>query len=332
MKNNIEKKRFLPKVVFIVGPTASGKTALGLQLAQLYNGEIINADARQIYKKFSIGTGKPIGIRKRCCGYNAYLVEVPDHLKVKKSKEQILIPHYLMDFLPPEKAINLVDWRRYALKAIRGITKRNHLPIVVGGTGLYIKSLIDNYAIPPVEPNLKLRESFSKKSLDYLVNVLLKLDTQADTFVDIKNPRRVIRAIEIMTFTGKKISDLKKNKKPVIDALQLAIKIDRMDLNKKIDENVERMIADGWVQEVESLFNSGLKEDSSAMSSIGYREIGQYLKNKITLEEAVQRIKIVTKQYAKRQVTWFKKDDRIHYISTIKEAQMLIDKFKKQAD
>ena len=181
--------RKLPRVVCLVGPTSSGKTDLGLRLAKAFNGEIINADSRQIYKGFDIGTGKPRGKRGSFDGQRAFMVEG--------------VPHYMMDFLDPLKTFTVAEWRDKTLVAIRGIIRRKRLPIVVGGTGLYIKSLVDNLLFPHVEPQPAMRKAFEGRPLEELVRLLLGLDSDAAQAVDLKNPRRVIRALEVATLTGK---------------------------------------------------------------------------------------------------------------------------------
>ncbi|MBM3204821.1 tRNA (adenosine(37)-N6)-dimethylallyltransferase MiaA, partial [Candidatus Uhrbacteria bacterium] len=192
----------LPKVIFIVGATAAGKTALGIFLAQQFHGEIINADARQVYKHLTIGTGKPPdGTSDRYLGHRTYMVQG--------------IPHYFMDFLSPNKVYTVASWRKQAFKAINGITRRDHMPIVVGGTGLYIQSMVDNYQIPSVPPQDHFRKAMESKSLDELVRLLKNVDPDAINIVDLKNRRRVIRAMEVVTFTGKPFSAQRARSAPI---------------------------------------------------------------------------------------------------------------------
>ncbi len=325
----------LPRVLIVLGPTSSGKTGLSLQIARKLNGEIINADARQIYKKFNIGTGKPPGRRGKFMGHNAYLVRVPylreyEKLSInpkdKPGQESPYpeIPHYLMDFMDPKKIISVAEWRRLALKAIHGITRRGHLPIIVGGTGLYIKALVDNFAIPEVPPNYSMRKAYENQPLEKLVSLLLNMDPDAETSIDLKNPRRVIRALEICTFTGKPVSKLKTKRPPVIDAFQVGLKWPREELRKRINKSINRMMEEGWPEEVRRLHDSGISWNAPAMTSIGYREMARYIRGEILLSEAVEQAKKATFQYAKRQKTWFKKDNRIHWAKTEKQAQELI--------
>ncbi len=340
MRNSVKKsgaknKKSLPRVLIVLGPTSSGKTGLSLKVARKLNGEIINADARQIYKKFDIGTGKPPGRRGKFMGHDAFLVRVPysrDYEKLGINPEDKPghespypeIPHYLMDFMKPDKIISVAEWRRIALKAIRGITRRGHLPIIVGGTGLYIKTLVDNFAIPEVPPNYSMRKAYEKQPLEKLSGLLLKMDPDAETSVDLKNPRRVIRALEICTFTGKPISQLRIKRPPVIDAFQVGLKFTREELQKRIDKSINRMMEEGWPEEVRRLHDMGISWEAPAMTSIGYREMARYIRGEIMLEEAVALAKRATYQYAKRQETWFKKQPNIHWTKTEKEALELI--------
>ena len=339
MSNNtprLKSKKSLPRVLVIVGATSSGKTKLSLMAAREFNGEIINADARQIYTGCSIGTGKPPGRRGKYQGYNAFLVRVPYSFVFEKEginpsdpapdteKYFPEIPHYLMDFLPPDQIMSVSIWRERALKAVRGITARKHLPIMVGGTGLYVSALIDNFSIPRVPPNPALRQSFEAQPLNKLVNLLLRMDPTAGGVVDLKNPRRVIRALEICTFTGKPISKLRTRRPPVVDAFQIGIKWPREELRKRIDLAINRMMDEGWPEEVRKLHKNGISWSAPAMTSIGYREMGMYLRGEILLEEAIKRAKIATYQYAKRQETWFKRDKRIHWAESDEQAMELI--------
>ncbi len=325
----------LPRVLVILGPTSSGKTGVSLKIARELNGEIINADARQIYRKLTIGTGKPPGRRGKFLGHSSYLVRVPysrDYEKLGINPEDLPgqespypeIPHYLMDFMDPKKIMSVAEWRRVALKAINGIHRRGHLPIIVGGTGLYIKALVDNFAIPEVPPNPSLRSSYEKQPLNKLVDLLLKMDPDAETSVDLKNPRRVIRALEICTFTGKPVSQLRVKLTPVIDAFQVGIKWPREVLRERINQSITRMMEEGWPEEVRRLHDGGISWNAPAMTSIGYREIAAYIRGEIMLDEAILRAKRATYQYAKRQETWFKKDTRINWAKNEKQAMELI--------
>ncbi len=313
-KKTVKKaKNGLPKVLFVVGPTSSGKTDLAVKIAKEFKGEIINADARQIYKQVDIGTGKPKGRRGEYRKYGAFMYKG--------------VPHYLMDFLPPTEIYSAAEWREAALKAIKGIVRRGHLPIVVGGTGLYITAIVDNLKFPNVEPQPALRAAYEKKDLDDLVSLLLLIDPGAGTIVDLKNKRRVIRALEVITFTGEKFSELRKKGNPLIDAYEIGIERTPEELNARIEKAVEEMVENGLVHEVRELMKQGVPGNAPALTSLGYREFMEYFKGKLTLEEAVKRLKKLTRDYAKRQRTWFKRDTGIHWVKSDGEAMKLVRKW-----
>ncbi len=303
----------VPKIICLVGPTASGKTALGIALAKRFSGEIVNADSRQVYKGFEIGTGMPAGKRGTIDGHRAFVSEG--------------VPHYLMDYLEPMEISSVTEWREKALVAIKGIEKRKHVPMVVGGTGLYLQSLVDNYSFPQVAPNPTMRAALETKSLPELVSILLKIDPAAEQAVDLKNQRRVIRALEVATFTGKPFSEQKTKGKPLVEALQIGVLRSREELIERIDAAVDEMIARGWVVEIKRAIDSGIREDAPAMTSIGYRELLSYIHGDEELEVAVKKTKQAVHRYAKRQVTWFKRDTRIHWVKNEQEAVELVEKF-----
>lgn len=284
---------------------------LGIRLAKACKGEIINADARQVFQEFDIGTGKPIGGRRTSVGARKmYLFEG--------------VPHYLMDFLPPTETMTVAEWQEKALIAAKGITKRGKLPIVVGGTGLYIQSLIDNYNIPQVPPQPEFRKAMETRSLDELVKLLVRIDPDAERLMDLKNPRRVLRALEVATFTGKPFTKQKGASKPVIDPFLIAIKRERDELRARINLAVEAYVEAGWLDEIRKVRAQGIPWDAPAMTSIGYRELGAYIRGECSLDDAVKKTKDATWQYAKRQLTWFKRDARIHWVKNEDEAEALV--------
>ena len=304
-------KRALPRVLCIVGATSSGKTLLGIRLAKRFGGEVINADARQVFQAFDIGTGKPMGGKRTSVGSRKmYLFED--------------VPHYLMDFLPPDKTMTVAEWQEKALVAVKGITTRKKLPIVVGGTGLYIQALVDNYVIPQVPPQPEFRKAMETKPLAELVRLLLRADPDAKDKVDLKNPRRVLRALEVSTFTGKPFTQQKVSAKAVIDPFMIAIKRERDELRARLNEAVESYIEAGWLDEIRKVRDMGIPWDAPAMTSIGYRELGAYIRGECTIDEAVRKTKEATWQYAKRQLTWFKRDQRIHWVKDEDEAEELV--------
>lgn len=309
-------KKALPKIVCIVGPTASGKTALSLRLAKKFNGEVINADSRQVYKVFDIGTGKPPGRWGIKNGRRAYVVDG--------------VPHYLMDFLSPTEAFTVPEWRDATLKAVRGITKIGSLPFVVGGTGLYIQSLIDNFQFPQIAPNSTFRAALETKPLAELVKLLIKLDPDAEQDVDLKNPRRVIRALEVITFTGKPFTKQKILGKPLVEALQIAIDWPRDELYRRNDAAVDDMLERGWVDEIKRVLKKKVPETAPAMTSIGYRELLRAIKGDMSMGTAADATKQAVRRYAKRQMTWFRKDLRIHWVKDEDEAVKLVEEWTQE--
>ena len=296
--NKIQEK---PKLIVILGSTASGKTELALELAKKNNGEIINADSRQIYKEMDIGTGN------RENGY--WILDI-----------------HLIDIINPNQKFSLSQYKKLAIEKIREIQERNKTPFLVGGTGLYISSIVDNLEIPKAPPDNKIREKLSKLSSEELFEELKKIDLKSAEIIGGNNKRKLIRALEVYEITGKPFSAQQTKGRPLFDVLQIGIKTDREKLYKKIDQRVDKMIEMGLVKEVQNLTKK-YSFDLPAMSGIGYQEIGLYLQNKTTLEEAVQRMKFRTHQYARRQMTWFRRDERIEWIEDYKEAERLVEKF-----
>jgi tRNA dimethylallyltransferase len=308
----------LPRVLCIVGPTGAGKTRLGISLAKKIQGEIINADARQIYRGFDIGTGKPLhGRRVRLHGDTILLVEG--------------VPHYLMDFLPPTKTFTVAEWKRRALTIIKKIIDRGKVPIIVGGTGLYVQALIDHYRIPAVPPNPNYRTAMEEKTLEELVQMLKQMDPEAARRIDTKNRRRVMRALEVITFSGKPFSEQRIKTSPLVDALLLAPFRTREELHELINRSVDNMMKEGWLGEVCKLAAAGIPWDAPAMTSIGYKELGAISRGEeVDLAQTVEQIKRATRQYAKRQMTWFKRDARIHWVKTVHEAESIVKKWLKE--
>jgi len=294
------------KLIVICGTTACGKTSLSLDLAQKYNGEIISADSRTVYQDINIGTAKP------------------------SLEERLKVPHYLIDVVHLNQKFTLAQFKQQALVIINEIHRRYKVPFLVGGNGLYISSIVDNLDIPSVPPDQKLRKKLEKKivkhGLDYLWQKLIKLDPGTTSFVEKQNPRRIIRALEVCLKTKKPFSQLRQKKECLFNVLQIGIKLNKKELVQKINQRIEQMIKQGLVEEVKDLVKK-YPSDISALKTIGYQEIISYLQNKISLEEAIDLIKKNTRQYARRQMTWFKKDKTIKWIDNIEEAEKLIKDF-----
>ena len=300
------KLKIKPKILVIVGPTASGKSALAIKIAQKFDGEIVSADSRQVYKGMDIGTAKP------------------------SRKEIAAVPHHIINIKNSDENYTVSEYKRDAVKVINKILKNKKLPILVGGTGLYIKAVIDNLYIPKVAPDPKLRKKLEKEiekyGLNFVFNKLIKLDPEAAYIVDPNNPRRIIRALEIAIKTKKPFSAQRQSGKPIFDFLEIGIGASQRELNDRINKRVDLMIKTGLMEEVKNLTKKyGTKQQS--FDAIGYREIIGYLDGKITFKEAVELIKKNTRNYAKRQMTWFRKDVRICWINHPEQAEKLVAKF-----
>jgi len=269
-----------PKVIVIVGPTASGKTSLSIKLAKKMNGEIISADSRQVYRGLNLGTGK-----------------------VTK-KEMSGIKHYLLDVADPKKVFTVTDFVRLGEKAITDIHARGKMPIICGGTGFYIQALVDGLIIPEVPPNPNLRKILEKKKLVDLLEILKKLDPKRYKNIDKKNPRRIIRAIEIAKALGK-VPTLKTTSR--YDPEFIKISLPKEVLEKRIHERLLARLKAGMVNEVKNLHAKGLSWKRMENLGLEYRFIARYLQNKITKEEMVEQLETAIRQYAKRQITWFKR-------------------------
>lgn len=299
-----------PKLLCIVGPTSSGKTSAALAFAKEYNGEIINADARQIYQKTTIGTGKPVGKWEDKQEVNAYYVEN--------------IAHHLMDVLAPEEHSNVVTWHEQAEEIAEAIVARRHLPMLVGGTGLYIQAFVEGYVPPTVPPQMEWREKMGQKTLSELVARLQEKDPASAAVVDLKNPYRVLRALEVCEYSGRSFVEQRKKHVSSYDILQVGFSFSREQLYQRIESAIDGMLERGWVEEVRGLRLQGVPATAPAMTSLGYREINSFLDGAHTLIETRAAIIQSTQQYVKRQQTWFKRDKTIHWFSTKQEMDACI--------
>lgn len=278
-----------PTVIVIGGPTASGKSGLAIELAKKINGEIISADSMQIYKDMNIGTAK-----------------------VTEAEKQG-IQHYMLDIVSPEERYSVSAYKKEAEETIEKILKKGKIPIIVGGTGLYIESLI--YGIEFQEEEIdeeyrqKLNEIAEREGLEKLYNEAKKIDSQAMEKISINDRKRIIRVLEIYHKTGKtkteqeiesRANEVKYNYK------LFAIAVDRSKLYEKIEKRVDKMLEEGLIEEVESI-KKKYNKFPTAMQGLGYKEVVEYLENKITKEEMIEKLKKETRHYAKRQLTWFRK-------------------------
>jgi len=295
------KNKNLQKLIVILGPTASGKTDLAIKLAKKlapyrtcsgtgFNGvEIVSADSRQVYKGMDIGTAK-----------------------VTK-KEMQGIPHHLLDVASPKRKFTITQYRKLALKAIEKIQKKNKIPILCGGTGFYIQAVVDGLVIPEVPPNWKLRKKLEKKSVGELYEILKKLDPRRAKTIERKNPRRLIRAIEICLKIGK-VPPLK-FKPLTYPVLMIGVKRKMKELKKRIKKRFFDWLKRGLILEVINLKKLGLSWKRIEDFGIHYQIITQYLQNKIGDKEMIENSIREIQNYAKRQITWFKRDKRIHWVN-----------------
>ena len=273
----------------ILGPTASGKSALAVKLAKKINGEIISADSRQVYKGLDIGSGKIT--RKEMGG----------------------VPHYCLDIVSPKKIFTVADFKKCAEKAIEKIFTKNKIPIIVGGTGLYIQAIVDNIILSEVKPNWKLRKELEKKTTEEMFKMLKKLDPERAKNIDAKNPRRLIRAIEIAKKLGK-TPKLKPMSRRDLDIRQIGIKLPDEILKKNIEKRIKKMLKGGLVAETKKLRKSGLSWKRIYELGFEYKYPALFLRRKISKDEMLAKMLVENRQYSKRQMTWFKRDKRIKWI------------------
>ncbi|NLY45249.1 MAG: tRNA (adenosine(37)-N6)-dimethylallyltransferase MiaA [Tissierella sp.] len=281
----------------LIGPTAIGKTALSIDLARKFGGEIISADSMQIYKYMNIGTAK-----------------------VTKN-EMEGVSHHLIDIVNPDEEYTVSNYQRDATKLIENINSRNKLPMVVGGTGLYINSLVYNLNFAKVAPDEDYRhelEELAEKYGDVFIHErLAKIDIKSSANISINDRKRIIRALEIYKVTGKTMSEHNENFRKEVDKYNLAmvcLNMDRSKLYDRINRRVDIMIEEGLVDEVENILAKGYHKDLVSLKGIGYKEIIMYLEGDITLEDAIEKIKQGSRNYAKRQLTWFRRDKRIKWV------------------
>jgi tRNA dimethylallyltransferase len=305
------------KLIVILGPTASGKTDLSIKLAKKFNGEVVSADSRQVYKGMDIGTAK---ITK---------------------KEMQGIPHYLLDIANPKTRFSVAEFQKLAFKIVKNIQNKEKIPFLVGGTGFYIQSVIDGIIIPEVKPDWKLRKKLEKLTNEQLFKRLKQLDPKRAESIDKHNPRRLIRALEIVLKTGTAVPALSRAKGPKFDILQIAIKKSPEELKKIIHKRLsKRLENNSMINEVKKLHKS-LSWKRLEEFGLEYRFVAQYLsrlqsnrgssaksgQNKVIYQEMINNIQMESEHYAKRQMTWFKRDKRIVWIKKYSQAEKLTAAF-----
>ena len=287
-------------LIVILGPTAVGKTSVAINLATRLDGEIVSADSRQLYRKMDIGTAKPTEVELKA------------------------VPHHMIDVADPDDQWNLAIYQREAYRIIDAIHQKGKLPFLVGGTGQYIRSIIEGWLIPPQRPDVALRETLNrwaeKIGAEGLYRRLKMIDPEAASNIDYRNLRRSVRALEVIFKTGERFSELRNRQECPYEPIILGIERPREELYERVDQRIEEMLEAGLVEEVRSLLEQGYSPDLRTMSAIGYDEIIQYLQGEISYEEAVTLIKRNTRTFVRRQANWFKPDDpRITWVEASNE-------------
>tara|TARA_B100000530_G_scaffold264279_1_gene177122 strand:- start:4634 stop:5584 length:951 start_codon:yes stop_codon:yes gene_type:complete len=290
--------RILPKLIAIVGPTGIGKTALSEQIIRYIDSEIVSIDSRQIYRNMDIGTAKP----------KPYLLNT--------------IPHHLINIVDPIDDFSITDFLQSAKASIEDIISRGKTPLLVGGTGQYFWSLIENWTIPSVPPNPELRKKFEQIANEYgaehLFEELKSIDVEATKIIDSRNIRRVIRALEVGITGNKKWSELRSKDPVLYDPFIIGLTKDRTVLYRNVDSRIDQMLLEGWIEEVRLLKNNNLDLTYSSMSSLGYDEIYRYISGEVSINDATEKIKINTHRFIRSQYNWFRiSDTRIHWFDTI---------------
>lgn len=305
----------MEKVIVICGPTASGKTGLSIKLAQKMQGEVISCDSMQIYKDMNIGTAKP-------------------------TKEEMQdIKHHLIDFVEPSKRYSVADFRKDALDAIDVVLKQNKVPIIVGGTGLYVNCLTQNIQYPTLETDLEYRKLLEqraeKEGLEVLYEEAKKIDEEAIKNISVNDQKRIMRILEIYHQTGKTKTELEiesRREPPMYQYIVFAINMDREKLYERINKRVDIMLEQGLIEEVKALLEK-YEEFPTSMQGLGYKEVASYLNGELTKEEMIEKLKMETRRYAKRQLTWFRKDPNIIWLDGLKSPEenikIILEHYKK---
>ena len=297
----------MQKVIVIGGPTASGKTGLSIELAKRINGEIVSCDSMQIYKDMTIGTAKPT------------------------IEEMEGIPHYMIDCISPETRYSVADYKKDATNAIKEIISKGKVPIVVGGTGLYVEALIYGIEYNEIEEDLEYRKKLEKieekEGLEPLYEMAKKIDEKAMEKISKNDKKRICRVLEIYHSTGKTKTELEVESRkngPEFDYLLFGITMDREKLYERINKRVDIMIENGLIEEVKNLIQK-YKNFPTAMQGLGYKEVMQYLNGNLNRDEMIQKIKMETRRYAKRQLTWFRKYPNIIWLDGLESTQNNIE-------
>ena len=295
-----------PKIIAIVGTNASGKSSVAIELAKKYNGEIISADSRQIFKGYDLCSGK-----------------------VTKS-EKAIVPHYLLDIVNIEDYFSLSDYQNLAYSKIEDILNRGKVPFLVGGTGLYVKSVVDGYNLVGAGPDYEVRNKLESMSIDELLDIIKTKTNEIPDYIDPNNKKRLVRACEILLL-GQNLNETR-TKNPLYQSLQIGVTWDISVVRKRIEERLNSRLAENMIDEVRTGLASGVPYEVFYNHGLEYRFIAQYLNNEFeNYDDFVEKLKIAIGQFAKKQMTWFRKDKSIHWVNMqgnyIEEASNLIDNF-----
>jgi tRNA dimethylallyltransferase len=301
-----------PKLVIVFGPTAAGKSDLVLKLASRLNAEVINADSQQVYRQMDIGTAKP------------------------SKAELAKVPHHLIDVVDPDEEFNVARYRELAMASAEDIQSRGKQVIVSGGTGLYIKALTQGLFVGPGQ-DARIRETLNAEAeangLSSLYQRLERVDSSATSWIHPNDRQRIIRALEVYQLTGKPISEWQKEhafRESGFATLKIGLDRQRAELYERINQRCDQMIDAGLVHEVKELFDKGYSSHLNSLRSVGYKHVGLFLMGRLRLEEAVHLMKRDTRRLAKRQLTWFRRDEEIHWFHPERQAQEIhqaIDSF-----
>lgn len=296
----------LAKLIVVAGPTASGKSALGILLAQEFQGEVVSADSRQVYRGLDIGAAKVT------------------------PEEQALVFHHLLDVADPTEIYTVARFQQEAIQAIDAILARKHQPFLVGGSPHYIQAVVDHLDIPPIPPQPALRAKLEQQPLPELLSELERLDPDCAASIDRQNPRRVIRALEVCLTTGQPFSAQRRVAAPLYDCLLLAIDWPRAELYARIDQRVDERVRQGMIEEVRGLLSQGLSHERLDAFGLEYRFISRFLRGEFSSEaEMIERLKFAIHDFTRRQLTWFRRDQRITWIAgnQLNQASAIVRQF-----